>query len=82
MHACKNKEKRARTASTTGALRTSTAAANWGKKEAAYQSNAAGVASVRSSASPGRLLSPRLGQDSVGNFVIFGRAGEKRGRRG
>lgn len=53
-----------------------------GKKEAAYQSNAAGVASVRSSASPGRLLSPRLGQDSVGNFVIFGRAGEKRGRRG
>lgn len=51
-------------------------------KKAAYQSNAAGVASVRSSASPGRLLSPRLGQDSVGNFVIFGRAGEKRGRRG
>lgn len=81
MHACKNKENRARTTSTTGALRTIAAAANE-KKEAAYQSNAAGVASVRSSASPGRLLSPRLGQDSVGNFVIFGRAGEKRGRRG
>lgn len=52
------------------------------RKKAAYQSNAAGVASVRSSASPGRLLSPRPGQDSVGNFVIVGRAAEKRGRRG
>lgn len=81
MHACKNKENRARKPSTTVALRTSTAAAN-GEKKAAYQSNAAGVASVRSSASPGRLLSPRPGQDSVGNFVIFGRAAEKRGRRG
>lgn len=52
------------------------------REKAAYQINAAGVASVRSSASPGRLLSPRPGQDSVGNFVIIGRAAEKRGRRG
>lgn len=26
--------------------------------------------------------SPRLGLDSVGNFVLFGRAGEERRRRG
>lgn len=26
--------------------------------------------------------SPRLGQDSVGNFVLFGRAGEEQRRRG
>lgn len=72
----KNKEPRTHTNANTG-VKTDAS----GKKRAAYQICAAGMplSAPRLPRPPG---SPRLGLDSVGNFVLFGRAGEETRRRG